>query len=105
MIKVYIASPYTIGDIALNVKRQMYITNELYQLGFNVFWPLHSHFQHILYPMPYEHWTKIDLDWIDACDFVLRLDGESKDTDAEVEYATKKGIPVVYSVKELDGFF
>lgn len=101
MIKVYVASPYTIGDVAVNVKRQMDITNELYKYGFNVFWPLHSHFQHIVYPMPYEHWTKIDLDWIDACDCLLRLDGESKGADSECEYAFDKGVLVFYSIDKL----
>jgi hypothetical protein len=33
-MKVYIASPYTKGDIAVNVKRQIDCTDELLTLGF-----------------------------------------------------------------------
>jgi len=78
MIKIYIASPYTIGDIAVNVKVQMDIADELMNLGFAPFVPLYSHFQHIAHPRPYEDWIRVDREWVRVCDCVLRLPGESK---------------------------
>ena len=33
-IKVYIASPYTLGDVAVNVKNQIDAANELLELGY-----------------------------------------------------------------------
>ncbi len=101
MIKVYIASPYTIGDVAVNVKTQMDVANQLMDLGFAPFIPLYSHFQHMAHPRPYEYWLKLDLEWISSCDYVLRLPGESNGADGEVEYARSKNIPVVYSIDEL----
>ena len=102
MKKIYIASPYTVGDIAVNVKRQIDCANELMDLGFAPFVPLYSHFQHMVHPRPYQDWTKLDLVWVESCDALLRLDGESSGADGEVEYAKKLGIPVFYSIEELE---
>lgn len=101
MKKVYIASPYTIGDIAINVKNQMDIADKLIDMGFAPFVPLYSHFQHMAHPRPYEDWIKLDIEWIKSCDCLLRLPGESKGADDEVKYAMKIGIPVFYNIDEL----
>lgn len=57
MIAVYIASPYTKGDVAVNVKAQIDCADELISLGFAPFAPLYSHFQHMHHPRPYEDWA------------------------------------------------
>jgi len=101
MIKVYIASPYTIGDVAVNVKRQIDMADRLMEKGFAPFAPLYSHFQHMVHPRPYQQWLEIDLEWIKVCDCVLRLDGESSGADKEVEFAKKIGKPVYYYPFEL----
>ncbi len=44
---------------------------------------------------------EIDFAWLESCDVVLRLDGESSGADREVEHAKNKGIKVVYSFIEL----
>ncbi len=105
MIKVYIASPYTKGDVAVNVKRQLDCVDELMNLGFAPFAPLYSHFQHMAHPRPYEDWVKIDLEWVKVCDCVLRLDGESNGADGEVEFAGANGIKVFYTIDELKKFY
>jgi hypothetical protein len=99
--KVYIASPYTLGDLAVNVKVQIDAVDELMNLGFVPFAPLYSHFQHMVHPRPYTDWIAVDLEWIDVCDCLLRLPGESTGSDGEVAHATKLGIPVFYSIQEL----
>jgi hypothetical protein len=99
--KVYIASPYTKGDVAVNVKRQLDMADELMTLGYAPFAPLYSHFQHMAHPRPYQDWIAIDLVWVPVCDIVLRLDGESSGADGEVAFAKEHGIPVVFSVDEL----
>lgn len=104
MMRVYIASPYTLGDVAVNVKRQIDMANQLMNRGFAPFWPLHSHFQHLVCPRPYEDWIKVDLEWVLVCDAVLRLTGESKGADGEVKYANDHGIPVFTSVSELERY-
>jgi hypothetical protein len=101
MIKVYIASPYTKGDVAVNVKKQLDCADELMTFGFAPFAPLYSHFQHMAHPRPYEDWIKIDREWVLVCDCLLRLPGESSGADGEVELAKANKIPVYYSVEEL----
>ena len=101
MKKVYIASPYTKGDTAINVKFQMDIADMLMNLGFAPFVPLYSHFQHMAHPRNYQDWIDIDLEWVTVCDCVLRLGGESSGADGEVEYAEENHIPVFWSVSSL----
>ena len=99
--KVYIASPYTKGDVAINVKLQLDTYDQLMTLGYAPFAPLYSHFQHMAHPRPYADWIAIDLEWIHACDVLLRLPGDSSGADGEVAYAIEIGVPVVYSIEEL----
>ena len=105
MIKVYIASPYTLGDVAVNVKIQLDTADELMNKGFAPFAPLYSHFQHMAHPRPYEDWVKIDLEWVKVCDCLLRLDGERKGADGEVNYAKELGLPVFYSIDEMCRYY
>lgn len=99
--KVYIASPYTLGNVAVNVKTQMDTANVLMDLGFAPFVPLYSHFQHMAHPRPYADWLELDLEWLPTCDALLRLPGESKGADTEVALARELGIPVYTSIESL----
>lgn len=103
--KVFISSPYTIGDQALNVRTQIRIANELMNEGYIPYTPLLSHFQHMIYPRPYEDWMELDFAWIELCDCVLRLEGESKGADREVAFAISKGIPVYYSIEQINNVY
>jgi hypothetical protein len=101
MKTVYIASPYTIGDVAKNVSRSIFAAEELRKLGFLPFCPLLTHFWHFLSPHPKEYWMSMDMEWLDLCDCILRLPGESTGADEEVKYMLSKGKPVFYSMGEL----
>ena len=103
MKRVYIGSPYSIGDPIANVRRQIDAAEELIQAGFYPYLPLLSHFQHEIYPHDYDTWVRLDDAWLINCHTLLRLPGESKGADREVELARKLGIPVYYSVGELIG--
>lgn len=109
---VYIASPYTKGDPAINTHFQCEIWNRLMDDG--VVWPvapLWSHFQHTMYPRKYEDWVAYDLALIPRYDACLRLKSEysrtgyseEKSTGADNEVAEFKrlGKPVFYSIEEL----
>ena len=100
-MKIYIAGPYTKGDVAVNVRNSFDVADDLAELGYLPFPPLFSHFWHMLIPHPYEFWTALDLEWIQHCDCVLRLPGESSGADKEVGFAAMHNIPVYYSIKEL----
>lgn len=101
MKTVYIASPYTQGDVAVNVRNSIIAAEQLVTFGFIPFVPLLSHFWHMMCPHEYSFWTTLDDEWVLRCDCVLRLPGESKGADREVKLAKKKGIPVFYSINEL----
>lgn len=101
-LRVYIASPYSIGDACENVRRSMDCFDQLMTLGYAPYAPLLSHFQNIVHHRPYQDWIAHDLQWVLACDVVLRLPGESKGADGEVAFAIQSGIPVVYSIHDLD---
>ena len=98
---VYVASPYTKGDVAVNVRRNIEAANSLAEAGFVPFAPLLSHFWHLLHPQPYEFWTKYDLDWLDRCDAIVRLPGESSGADAEVSRAMELRLPVYFGLEQL----
>ena len=100
--KVYIASPYRIGDKLDNVRRQIDAAEELLKLGFAPHVPLLNHFWNEIYPHDDETWLNLDLEILPMFDCVLRLEGESYGADKEVQRANKLGIPVFYSIKELN---
>jgi hypothetical protein len=101
MRKVYVASGYSIGNPEANVRRQIDAGEELINAGFYPYLPLLSHYQHQIHPHDYETWLRLDNAWLPFCGALLRLPGESKGADGEVEAAIELGIPVFYSIKEL----
>lgn len=102
MVKVYLASAYTIGDPATNVRRQLQASDELIGLGYAPFVPLLSHFQHIYSPKSYRVWTTLDMEWLPCCDCLLRLGGPpSTGADMEEAEARRRGLKVFHSIEEL----
>lgn len=101
MVTVYIASPYTKGDVAQNVRVQLDAADKLMSMGFCPIVPLFTHFQHLHRPRPYEDWMRTDEEKVRRCDVLLRLPGESSGADREVRLAESIGIPVVHSFNEL----
>lgn len=102
-MKIYIASPYTIGDVAVNIRNVILVADKLISLGHTPYLPHLSHFQHLLSPRPYEDWVRLDNEWLKCCDMVLRMEGESSGADSEVLLARTLRIPVVYSLEEIIG--
>ena len=100
-MKVYIASPYKKGDKEENVMRQISAFNLLVTHGFTPFAPNLGHYVDLHYPRPCTWWLEYDLKWLECCDALLRLDGESNGADREVARAKELGIPVYYSVSEI----
>lgn len=109
---IYIASPYTNGDPAINVRFQCRIFDQLLSDG--RVWPiapLWTHFQHTLFPRPYEDWLEYDKALLHLYDGCLRLNAEesalnykeedSSGADCEVEAFQLMGKPVFYSIESL----
>jgi hypothetical protein len=76
-------------------------TVALLDLGFVPFCPLLSHFLDVTHPRDYQTWLDYDLSWLEVCDVVLRLPGESVGADVEVARAQELGIPVFFGLADL----
>lgn len=109
---VYIASPYSKGDAAMNTHFQCRIFDQLLSDG--KVWPiapLWSHFQHTLFPRQYQDWIDYDQALLPLYDACLRLTAEIPDlqykqvessgADKEVATFLHLGKPVFYSVADL----
>lgn len=102
-MRIYIAAPYTNGDVAQNVRKVMEVANKLMDMGHIPFIPHLTHFQHLYFPRPYEDWIKLDNEFLPFCEAVIRLEGESKGADAEVKLAKNLGIKIYYNISEING--
>lgn len=100
-LKVYVAGPYTKGDVCINVRTAIKVADQLATLGFVPFIPHLTHFWHLLCPRPYEFWLDYDIQFLECCDVLLRIPGESSGANKEVALAVEMGLPVVKTVDEV----
>jgi hypothetical protein len=98
---IYIASPYSGGDVIINVRETVLAAEKLVKAGFIPYIPHLTAFWHLIAPHEYQFWLDYDLSWLAKCDALLRLPGESNGADKEVEWANSVGIPVYYSIAEI----
>ena len=109
---VFIASPYTKGDVGINTHFQCKIFDRLLTEDRVIpVVPLWTHFQHLIFPRPYADWLRYDQALLRLYDCCLRLtavheevayrQSESSGADAEVETFEAQGKPVFYSIDEL----
>ena len=100
-VRVYVAGPYTQGDPVINTHAACQDAIDLMEAGFAVFCPHLSHFLHFLRPQAYDFWIEQDLEWLGACDCILRRPGPSSGADGEVERALEIEMPIFGSVAEV----
>ncbi len=93
-VYVYIAGPYSQGDVIENVGWAIDMGELLMDHGLIPFVPHLMHFWEFRYPHELDYWYAYDLAWLARCDCLLRLPGESEGADKEVEFAKAHGIPV-----------
>jgi len=101
MKTIYIASPYTKGDVGENVSVQIQAIHKIIDIGGCPIAPLLMHYAHIYKQRPHQDWMEIDLCMISKSDILLRLPGESEGADIEVNRARQLGIPVYFSFDDL----
>lgn len=104
-IKVYIAGPYTKGDVVVNVRKAVEAAEEVVRLGFYPFIPHMTHLWHMIVPHNYDFWLDQDFVWLLSCDALLRIPGESSGADKEVALAKSQSIPVFDNVEEMRKYF
>ena len=101
MNKVYVAGPYSTGDVAQNVRNAILAADKLAQAGLFPSIPHLSHFWHLLCPHDWKFWLAQDFVWLEACDVLLRLPGESEGADLEVQRARELGMTIYWSVESI----
>ena len=97
---IYIAAPYTKGDVAVNVRKAIDAADELASAELVPFCPHLYHFWHLIHPHDYEFWTGLDMKWVALCNALVRLPGESSGADEEVEEANRLVIPVFFNTQD-----
>jgi len=101
MKKVYIAGPYTKGDTDQNVRNAVLAGDKLAQAGYAVFIPHLTLLWGLICPHDWKFWCEQDLHWLEVCDCLLRLPGESVGAALEVYRAIELEIPVYHSIEAL----
>jgi hypothetical protein len=109
MIRVYVAGAYSGPDVLTvfdNMRRGIKLASEVFALGYSPFtpwcdWPIHMQ-EHIDLDTCYE----ASMAWLEVADAVLVVAHQSsftsKGTQAEITRADELGIPVFYSLAELE---
>ena len=100
-MRIYIAGPYTKGDVAINVRSAILAGNRVLEKGHIPYIPHLTHFWHLLYPRPWSDWLMIDKEFLKLCDCVWRLPGDSNGADEEVALAINLNIPIFYSFEDI----
>lgn len=109
---VYIASPYRLGDQAINARFQCQVFEEFMNDGIVLpYPPLWNHFQHTLFPRAEADWIEHDNAVLVRCNALIRLDStyapmgyhqhKSNGSDAEEALARQCSIPVFYNKQDL----
>jgi len=93
-MKIYIAGPYTRGDVAENVHNAIMAAEEIVKLGHIPYIPHLTHFWHLMAQHDIDFWYEYDLVWLTFCDALVRLPGDSHGADEEVETAESLGKPI-----------
>lgn len=95
MKRVYLSGPVTKGNRSHNFSQSLDAQQLLMEAGYAVFNPMltmmHPNEQNISWEM----WLAGDLAWIDVCDLIVRLPGESLGADTETAHGILRGIPVL----------
>jgi hypothetical protein len=97
---VYIAGPYTGGDPRINVIKAIDAAEKVAEAGYVPYVPHLNHLWDSIHPHDYEFWMEQGAEFLDRCDAVLRLPGESPGADREVVMAIEAGMHVYYGVEE-----
>ncbi len=101
---VYVAGPIKIGDQFVNTRQGILASDFLLRLGYVPFCPFSNGMWQLVAPHSYEEWLAFDFAWLEKCDAVLRIPGESSGADREVAHARTLGIPVFFDILDLDDY-
>ncbi len=98
ILRIYVAGPISIGDTETNINRGIEAGIRLIKDGMIPYIPHLNGKLRKYDPFPDWHEGILDyeMQWLDTCDVLYRLGGESVGAEIEVRYARSIGIPVFY---------
>jgi len=99
-LRVYIAGPYSKGDVAQNVAIVLRVAEHVWLHGDVPFVPHLTHFWHFLHPHPWLSWLLLDFEWLHQCQGLLRIPGESTGADKEENLARELGLRIWHGLTE-----
>lgn len=97
---VYIAGPMS-GKYLSCVREMIPVQDALHRAGLVTFAPQLSVLRELITPATWEEYLEYDLDIIAHCDGLVRLPGDSKGADREVEFARKRMMPI-WHLKDIE---
>ncbi len=97
---IYVAGPMSRGDLVQHIRGAVFVADQIYAAGGQAFLPQLSVLYQLVSPRSYEEWMTTDFRWIDRCDAVLRLEGESLGADREMKYAKQIGRRIFNNVED-----
>ena len=98
---IYIAGPISKGDQPVNIRQGIDAGLQLLRLGYCPYIPHLDFLLRLVKPITWEECLAWDEAWLLKCDALLRLPGESKGADREVQFALAHKIPVYFSIELL----
>ena len=102
MIRVYVAGPYSNPKPEIdNAVRAIEVGNKLWDLGFCPFIPHLAHWWNEEFPRDYEMWMSWGDEWLQQCDALYLMEGESPGAVREVISAEAHNIPVFTGFADL----
>jgi hypothetical protein len=102
---VYVSGPYSEGKWGANVRNAIDAAEFIRSETSNVY-PFVPHTMSALWSLvhpnlDHDDWMELDLAFVERCDALLRLPGESPGGDEEVEFARELDIPVYFDTRTL----
>lgn len=99
---VYVAGPYSQGNVSRNVQNALHMGDLVYDIGGVPIVPHLSHLWDLVDPKDYEHWMELDFDLLENCAALFRMEGESPGAEREIAFALDHGIPVFRNLDALE---
>ncbi len=98
---IYVSGPYS-SHPAKGIQAAVAVANGLRDnFGLVPFVPHLTHLWELITPREYEFWMAYDLEWLEKCDAIYRIEGKSPGADREVARARELNLPVFHNFHQL----
>ena len=98
---VYLATPMSLGPYTDNMRNCIKVADELIIKGYSPIVPVLTWQWDVISPKTHEDWLQYDFGLVGVSDCLLRLKGDSRGADMEMDYAVRNGIVVFTSRYDL----